>query len=139
MDIQAETSKRIEELEKEIKQLQEDYLELDKELRSRNTVANICNNVLEKFGANVQEDICIEELSELQKSILKHRRAGTLSQGNLETTLDGIIEEIADVKISMVYLELIYEKICPDFSQRIDKAMKCKIDRTAERYLREDD
>ena len=99
----------------------------------------VLTKVLNKYGSTAQEDIAIEEMSELIKALLKYRRAGKNNEYNLRECENNIIEEIADVKISMVYLELIYEKICPDFSQRIDKAMKCKIDRTAERYLREDD
>ena len=99
----------------------------------------ILKQAINKYGAKMYEYIAIKEMSELIKALLKYRRAGKNNEYNLRECENNIIEEITDVKISMVYLELIYEKICPDFSQRIDKAMKCKIDRTAERYLREDD
>ena len=35
--------------------------------------AQILTKVLNKYGSMAQEDICIEETSELTKAILKHR------------------------------------------------------------------
>ena len=51
----------------------------------------IYKEALDKYGAQMQETICIEELSELQKALCKNIRG----KGSMED----ISEEIADVQI----------------------------------------
>lgn len=57
---------------------------------------------IEHYGVNPQIDIVIEEMSELTKALLKHRRYGT------EDTYKAIREELADVEICLEYIKLIY-------------------------------
>ncbi len=58
--------------------------------------------IIETYGQVSQEDIAIEEMSEFIKAIIKHRRYHT------EQTATDIREEIADVKIMVTQLEMIY-------------------------------
>ena len=57
---------------------------------------------IEHYGVNPQIDIVIEEMSELTKALLKHRRYGTAD------TYNAIREELADVEICLEYIKLIY-------------------------------
>lgn len=50
-------------------------------------------NALRKFGIDAQDDIAIEEMSELTKAIIKNRR-----YRNFET-MENLYEELADVLI----------------------------------------
>lgn len=57
---------------------------------------------IETYGVKNQEDIAIEEMSELIKAILKNRRYSSLE------TRENIREEIADVMIMLAQLISIY-------------------------------
>jgi hypothetical protein len=83
----------------------------------------IYKRMIEKFGKEAQTIVAIEELSELQKALCKHLRG--------LTNLDNIIEEIADVKIMLEQLELIY-----DCDLLVIQQMAKKLQRTEERYLK---
>lgn len=63
---------------------------------------NILNRAIDVYGAKAQEDMMIEEMSELTKALLKHRRNPT------EGTLENIIEEIVDVGIVLDQMKIIY-------------------------------
>ena len=52
-------------------------------------------NAINAYGKEMQVDIMIEEMSELTKALIKHRRKPS------DETLENIQEEIADVKIMM--------------------------------------
>lgn len=58
------------------------------------------------WGINFQTDMAIEEMSELVKAVLKWRRAKTLEQ-RMDCEKN-IIEEIADVKIMIAQLEIMF-------------------------------
>lgn len=62
----------------------------------------ILKRAIETYGVKNQEDIAIEEMSELIKAILKNRRYSSLE------TRENIREEIADVMIMLAQLILIY-------------------------------
>ena len=62
----------------------------------------ILKRAIETYGVKNQEDIAIEEMSELIKAILKNRRYSSLE------TRENIREEIADVMITLAQLILIY-------------------------------
>lgn len=62
----------------------------------------IYNQAIEHYGVNSQIDIAIEEMSELTKALLKHRRYGT------EDTYKAIRDELADVEICLEQIKLIY-------------------------------
>ena len=55
---------------------------------------------IETWGRDLQVVVAIEELSELQKELTKALRSGY--------SADGIAEEIADVKIMLEQLEIIF-------------------------------
>ena len=57
-------------------------------------------NAVTTFGKKHQEDVAIEEMSELTKALIKHRRYNT------PETLENILEELADVFI--MFCQLIY-------------------------------
>ena len=81
--------------------------------------------IINTYGTRTQEDVAIEEMAELQKSILKHRRnAG-------EETRAGIIDEIADVEIMIEQLKIIYS--C---SKEVEERKDYKIGRQIGRILR---
>lgn len=61
----------------------------------------IYRDALDKFGADMQAIVCIEELSELQKALCKHIR------GNGSMT--DISEEIADVQIMLAQMIMLYD------------------------------
>ena len=78
--------------------------------------------IITTYGAKAQEDIAIEECSELQKAILKNRRNPS------EEHRADIIDEIADVAVMIEQLKIIYS--CgKEVADRVD----FKIDRQIER------
>lgn len=63
--------------------------------------------IIAAYGNRAQVDVAIEEMSELTKALLKFRRAiGTVAESECRMN---IAEELADVKIMLRQLELIYE------------------------------
>ena len=84
--------------------------------------------IIDTYGTKMQQDIAIEELSELQKAILKHRR-----YKNKETE-KCIIDEIADVSIMLEQLKIIYS--C---SNEVEERIDFKIDRQIKRILNKPD
>lgn len=54
---------------------------------------DIFHQAIDKWGLQNQADICIEEMSELTKELIKNRRG--------KKNLDHIAEEIADVTITL--------------------------------------
>ena len=83
---------------------------------------------IEQYGVSAQVDMAIEEMAELTKALLKFRRFGWSE--NSSDYLENIYEEIADVKIMIRQLEMIYD--C-DFAvgQWIDKKVLRQIERLA--------
>ena len=61
----------------------------------------ILQSAIDTYGEKMQEDICIEEMSELTKAIIKNRRKEYMETAN-------ILEEIADVQIMLDQMRLIY-------------------------------
>lgn len=70
-----------------------------------------------------QEDVAIEEMSELTKALLKRRRKGITAE-----TYVNIVDEIADVQIMLNQLVLIY-----DCSEEVQKKIRYKLDRQIKR------
>ena len=90
--------------------------------RKKNNIRQIGQQLINKFGAEHQIVIAIEELSELQKELCKI----------LREEADGValMEEIADVEIVLEQVKLIL-KNRKDVNFLIDK----KLQRAKERYL----
>jgi NTP pyrophosphatase (non-canonical NTP hydrolase) len=72
--------------------------------------------IIDFYGADMQLNICIEELSELIKELCKVKRGIPRP--------DNIAEEMADVKIIMKQLEIIFQN-----SADVDKWYAKKVDR----------
>ena len=83
--------------------------------------------IINTYGTKTQQDIAIEELAELQKAILKHRRYGT------KETEQEIIDEIADVEIMLEQLKIIYS--ChSDVENRVEYKIDREIKRIKKKY-----
>lgn len=78
---------------------------------------DIYEQAIKKWGKELQMVVAIEELSELQKSICKYLRGGV---SNAE-------EEIADVKIVLRQLEIMFDR------EKIDGWQKAKLQRLEQR------
>lgn len=87
------------------------------------TVDRFIEFIFSKTNAEIQEIICIEELSELQKELTKHLRG--------EENWDHIVEEIADVQL-MIYQMQHYFQIDPE---EIKRRIANKIDRTLNKII----
>ena len=76
-------------------------------------------DVIDFYGEDMQLNICIEELSELIKELCKVKRG----IGNL----DNIAEEMADVKIIMEQLDIIFgnsDDVNEWYEHKIDRLQK---------------
>ena len=80
--------------------------------------------IIEKYGSDKQQDIAIEECSELIKAICKYKR--TLDH------VEDIVDEIADVKVMLAQLEIIF-----DCSGAVEDRVEYKINRQMERIEKE--
>ena len=77
--------------------------------------AGILIDAISTYGERSQEDMLIEEMSELTKALIKHRRYGT------EETRADILEEIADVEITLMQLILMYENPVEIISAKLER------------------
>lgn len=92
-------------------------------IRDNNTVGMFRDAVYKKcldvYGADPQIDTCLEEMSELAKALLKYRRKKALadrkdvnpvSDGvDLEKAREDIIDELADVKVMVRQMEMLFD------------------------------
>jgi NTP pyrophosphatase (non-canonical NTP hydrolase) len=78
-------------------------------------------NALKKFGVDAQDDIAIEEMSELTKAIIKNRRYRNFD------TYDNLCEELADVMIMTEQMLMTMDK---DIVQRY---INSKVERLEQR------
>lgn len=91
--------------------------------QSHDLVYRDCINT---YGNENQELVAIEEMSELTKALLKGRREG--ADEITPEIMQNIIDEIADVKIMVRQLEIIY-----DAEDDVDERVTFKTTRQAER------
>ena len=80
----------------------------------------IYKEALDKYGAQMKETICIEELSELQKALCKNIRG----KGSMED----ISEEIADVQIMLAQMILLF-----NLESEVEKWRNTKLERLRDR------
>jgi NTP pyrophosphatase (non-canonical NTP hydrolase) len=66
----------------------------------------ILQEAIKKYGVNNQCDVCIEEMSELTKELLKLRWEST--QAGFQKRRENIKEEIADVQIMLDQMRIIF-------------------------------
>lgn len=90
----------------------------------------IYQDAINRYGEDPQIDMAIEEMSELTKALLKHRRAVKNPAGyDFEKTKQNIIEEIADVQIMIEQLILMFNcddevnQIITKKTERLDKRL----------------
>ncbi len=76
---------------------------------------------LKKYGVDAQDDIAIEEMSELTKAIIKNRRYKTFA------TLENLYEELADVSIMLEQVMMSLDK------DRVQSYINSKLERLNER------
>ena len=116
----------------------EGTVEILEEAAERLDNANKRDDVLKRciceYGAPAQVDMCIEEMSELTKALLKYRRKSALAKGenvnstseiiNLNKAREDIIDELADVKIMCRQMELLFQ-----VEDAVERRMDFKINR----------
>ena len=76
---------------------------------------------LSRYGVDAQDDIAIEEMSELTKAIIKNRRYKTFA------TLENLYEELADVYIMLEQIMMSLDK------DRVQSYIDSKLERLNER------
>lgn len=97
--------------------------------RAKVEIDSILRRAVKAYGANAQTDMCIEEMSELTKALLKMRRAGYPKTGEYNHELHkAIIEEIADVQIMLEQMKIIYGDSAGAELAKIDR-LKYRLDR----------
>lgn len=83
--------------------------------------------IIDNYGINKQEDKAIEEMSELQKAILKHR------ENRCAEERQAVIDEIADVSVMLEQLKIIYS--ChKEVEERMDYKINRQIKRIKKKY-----
>lgn len=70
--------------------------------------AKILQAAVDTYGASVQTDMMIEEMSELTKALLKWRRAATIDGDCTAEKYNAVLEEMADVGIMLNQMCLVY-------------------------------
>lgn len=83
----------------------------------------ILQKAVEKWGNEMQIDVCIEELSELIQALCKYKR-------NKPHALSNVKEEMADVFIMLRQMKMIFD-IYPD--ETIQQHIDFKVNRLKER------
>lgn len=91
------------------------------------------NTIVETYGSDKQEDMAIEECSELIKAILKFRR----SNAKDSDLRDAVIDEIADVQIMLTQLGIIFNCV-EEVNERIDFKIDRQMGRIKEREAKRD-
>lgn len=83
---------------------------------------------IKEYGTMSQIDMCIEEMSELTKALLKHRRA----MGDVvkeKKAKENIKEEMADVSIMLEQMEILFGDCTEEKEKklvRLDKRLSVK-------------
>ena len=86
----------------------------------------VLKQAIDKYGCDKQVLVAVEELSELQKELLKNINRG-------KDNIKDIILELADVSIMTIQLGMIYEKQDSNFAEKFNGAIDYKIQRLKER------
>ena len=92
---------------------------------------DIINKAVRAYGNDSQIDMAIEEMSKLINALLKYRRAVNSTETYDAAIADNIAEEMADVKIMLDQLCIIFNN-----SEKVDKYWFSKIDRLRKRIER---
>lgn len=89
----------------------------------------ILERAIDTYGMQAQVDMCLEEMSELAKALLKMRRGG----GDFAEKLASIQEEIADVQIMIDQMRIIFGE------ESVERAERAKLTRLENRLASEAD
>ena len=104
---------------------------------NRNTEIRIMKSAIEKYGADGQLSVVIEECSELIQAICKYQRAKAntkTSRRDLDKRIDALIEEAADVQIMLDQLAMMRSEWDPViYSDMIAKIREEKLQRLEKR------
>ena len=83
------------------------------------------DELLETYGQDLQEDVAIEEMSELTKAIIKMRRAKHSNNEEKRTAAyENLKEEIADVEIMLEQLILMHHISQEELDEIKDNKLK---------------
>lgn len=69
---------------------------------------DILKKAIESYGEDKQVDMCLEEMSELAKALLKLRRSDEQEGLTMVARLADVLEELADVQIMLDQMRIIY-------------------------------
>ena len=104
---------------------------------NRNTEIRIMKSAIEKYGADAQLSMVIEECSELIQAICKYQRAKAntkTSRRDLDKRIDALIEEAADVQIMLDQLAMMRSEWDPAiYSDMIVRVREDKLNRLEKR------
>lgn len=98
--------------------------------------ADIMLEAIDEYGPEAQVDMMLEEMSELAKALLKHRRLPILEEKHIEEYEEAelnILEEIADVQIMLDQMKLIWDRYGEEPFSRIEEYRARKLGRLRER------
>lgn len=88
---------------------------------------DLYNKALEKWGEFSQLDQALEEMAELMVAINKYKRIKMDLKEKKDKIMDNLYEEIADVKMCLEQLEMMFgeENIDNFLDYKIEKFKKC--------------
>lgn len=84
---------------------------------------DLYKKAVEKWGEEAQFDQMVEEMGELIVAFNKLRRAKNYKQQDMQSAIDNLFEEIADVKLCVEQMEWIFGK------EKIDKVLQGKLEK----------
>lgn len=87
----------------------------------------VLQECVDTYGAEAQVDMAVEEMSELTKALLKHRRKAAQGSKDLEAARENILEEVADVIIMLTQLIMIYggrDLVQETIENKVDRQIK---------------
>lgn len=79
---------------------------------------DILTAAIKTYGRTMQEDVCVEEMAELAKAIIKFRRA---RPSEWIHCIKNIREEMADVQIMLDQMKMIYGETADIEQYKIDR------------------
>lgn len=90
------------------------------------TRVEILQTAIDTYGESAQEDMLLEEMAELQKAVLKLRRADAVDKSAAMgyPLREAILEEIADVQIMLDQMRLIYGDTSEQEAFKLDRLRK---------------
>lgn len=93
--------------------------------------------IVDTYGADPQMDMMIEEASELTKALLKYRRKSKSDSSTGDEMMalrDAIIDEIADTKIMLAQMEILF-----GCAGEVENRVEYKIKRTMQKIEKKEE